>query len=101
MHRRDEKTLFWGAARRGGGSVARTRRGRALGWAVAVVACGLARPAAAGGPIGENGEQISTSRYGIDLFQGPVYAGSRVTGLGGAYVALGWDVDGMQQTPVA
>jgi hypothetical protein len=55
----------------------------------------------ANGPIGSNGGPITTSRYAIDLFQGPVLAGSRVTALGGAYVAIGWDVDGMLQNPAA
>jgi hypothetical protein len=55
----------------------------------------------ANGPITANGSPIATSRYAIDLFRGPVMAGSRVTGLGGAYVAIGWDVDGMLQNPAA
>jgi len=57
--------------------------------------------AGANGPIGANGSPITTSRYAIDLFRGPVFAGSRVNGLGGAYVAIGWDVDGMLQNPAA
>jgi hypothetical protein len=57
--------------------------------------------AEASGPIGDNGSAITTSRYAIDLFRGPVFAGSRTTGLGGAYVAIGWDVDGMLQNPAA
>src|SRR3569832_453058 len=57
--------------------------------------------ALAGGSLAANGQQITTSHYGIDLFQGPIYAGSRVTALGGAYVAVAWDVDGMQQNPAA
>jgi hypothetical protein len=69
--------------------------------AAAGIALGLAGTASASGPLGENGEAIKTSHYGIDLFQGPIYAGSRVTSLGGAYVAVAWDVDGMQQNPAA
>src|SRR3569832_582166 len=57
--------------------------------------------ALAGGSLAANGQQITTSHYGIDLFQGPIYAGSRVTALGGAYVAVAWDVDGMLQNPAA
>ncbi len=57
--------------------------------------------AVAGGQLGENGQAIQTSRYSIDFFQGPVYSGSRVIGLGGAYVALAEDVDGNLQNPAA
>ncbi|MEN9578071.1 MAG: hypothetical protein RJA70_1080 [Pseudomonadota bacterium] len=60
-----------------------------------------AAPAAAAGPLGENGDPIETSDYGIDLFQGPVLAGTRVTGLGGAYVAIAEDNDGSLQNPAA
>src|SRR5690606_15779798 len=58
-------------------------------------------PARAGGPLGKNGEPIATSRYSIDFYQGPVSAGSRVVGLGGAYVAVAEDVDGNLQNPAA
>lgn len=79
------------------------RRGcRAVGSLALVLACAsFAGVARANGPIGRNGESIKTSRYSIDLFQGPVFAGSRVTSLGGAYVAIAWDVDGMLQNPAA
>ena len=55
----------------------------------------------AGGPVGANGTPIATSNYTLDLFQGPVFAGARVTGLGGAYVAIAEDVDGDLQNPAA
>lgn len=55
----------------------------------------------AGGTLGPNGSQIQTSEYALDLFQGPVFAGSRVTGLAGAYVAISEDVDGDVQNPAA
>jgi hypothetical protein len=55
----------------------------------------------AGGPLGPNGAPVQTSDYAIDLFQGPLFAGSRVTGLGGAYVAISEDVDGDLQNPAA
>jgi hypothetical protein len=58
-------------------------------------------PAAASGPIGANGQPIKTSDYSLDLFQGPVFAGSRVTSLAGAYVAIAEDVDGDLQNPAA
>jgi hypothetical protein len=80
-----------------------TRRWRRAAASLALImACasfsGVAR---ANGPIGRNGEAIKTSRYSIDLLQGQVFAGSRVTSLGGAYVAIAWDVDGMLQNPAA
>ena len=64
----------------------------------ALVWSGAAR---ASGPIGANGAPIKTSDYALDLFQGPIFAGSRVTGLGGAYVAISEDVDGNLQNPAA
>ena len=51
--------------------------------------------------MGPSGTPIQTSQYALDLFQGPVFAGSRVTGLGGAYVAIAEDVDGDLQNPAA
>lgn len=60
-----------------------------------------ARNAAAGGPLTANGTDIKTSSYALDLFHGPVFAGTRVTGLGGAYVAIAEDVDGDLQNPAA
>ena len=59
------------------------------------------KPCAAAGPVGANGAPITTSDYAIDMFQGPIFAGSRVTGLGGAYVAIAEDVDGDLQNPAA
>ena len=35
------------------------------------------------------------------MCQGPLFAGTRVTSLGGAYVAMAYDVDGMLQNPAA
>src|SRR5688572_2724058 len=57
--------------------------------------------APAGGPLGSDGQPITTSEYALDLFQGPLFAGSRVTGLAGAYVAIAEDVDGDLQNPAA
>jgi len=51
--------------------------------------------------LGTSGAPIGTSQYALDLFHGPVFAGSRVTGLGGAYVAISEDVDGDLQNPAA
>jgi hypothetical protein len=61
----------------------------------------LAANATAGGTLGPNGSPIRTSDYALDLFQGPVFAGTRVTGLGGAYVAIAEDVDGDLQNPAS
>jgi hypothetical protein len=60
-----------------------------------------AAPAWAAGTLGANGQPITTSSYSIDLYQGAVFAGNRVMGLGGAYVALAEDVDGDLQNPAA
>ncbi|HWO11963.1 MAG TPA: hypothetical protein VNN80_20860 [Polyangiaceae bacterium] len=57
--------------------------------------------ALASDPLGANGQAINTSSYSIDLYQGPVSAGNRVIGLGGAYVAIAEDVDGDLQNPAA
>jgi len=69
----------------------------ALGLSILV----MAQPSFAGGELGENGSAITTSRYSIDLYQTAVWAGSKVTSLGGSYVALAYDVDGMLQNPAA
>jgi hypothetical protein len=68
--------------------------------AVAYAAFG-STPALGAGPLGANGQPITTSSYSIDLYQGAVFAGNRVMGLGGAYVALAEDVDGDLQNPAA
>jgi len=74
----------------------------ALPWQRAIAAATLAAHTAhAGGPLGENGETIETSSFAIDLSGGPVLGGSRLTGLGGAYVAIAEDVDGDLQNPAA
>lgn len=44
---------------------------------------------------------IKTNQYAIDLYQGPVLASSRVTGLAGAFVAMADGVDGDTQNPAA
>jgi hypothetical protein len=60
-----------------------------------------ASPALASGPLGANGTPIHTSAYGVDLTATPVLAGTRVTGLAGAYVAIAEGTDGDIQNPVA
>jgi hypothetical protein len=80
-------------------------RGGALRWLAASVGLCVplvtASPLLAAGRLGQNGEQITTSSYSIDLYQGAVMAGNRVLGLSGAYVALAEDVDGDLQNPAA
>ncbi len=51
--------------------------------------------------LGQNGDPIRTSRYGIDLHQGPVTSATRIIGLAGAYVALAEGVDGNDTNPAA
>jgi hypothetical protein len=59
----------------------------------------VSRECHAGGPLEGDGSPLRTSDYAIDLYQGPVFAGTRVTGLSGAYVAISEDVDGDLQNP--
>ncbi|HMA95173.1 MAG TPA: hypothetical protein VKP30_20930 [Polyangiaceae bacterium] len=51
--------------------------------------------------LGPNGSSIRTSRYSVDLFQGPVIASTRVIGMGGAYVAIAERVEGSFYNPAA
>jgi hypothetical protein len=48
-----------------------------------------------------DGQAIRNNGYGIDLFQGPVLASTRVIGLAGAYVAIGEGIEGDTQNPAA
>lgn len=50
--------------------------------------------ARADGPLGPQGSRIGTSSYTVDLFQGPILAGSRVTALAGAWAAIGEGAEG-------
>ncbi|PIE05941.1 MAG: hypothetical protein CSA75_02125 [Sorangium cellulosum] len=47
------------------------------------------------------GEPISTNRYNVEVFQGPVLAPQHVTGLAGAYTAFAEGVDGIPANPAA
>ena len=58
------------------------------------MALSIALPLRAAGPIGVDGEAITTSEYTIDLHRGPVLAGTRVVGLAGGYVAIAEGVAG-------
>lgn len=44
---------------------------------------------------------LSSSDYALDLHQGPVFAGTRVIGLAGAFVAIAEGVDGDTQNPAS
>lgn len=93
------RVTHWTPVSIGDSGVALDRSHRAR---LAFLAALVVSPSAfAGGPLGNNGEPIQTSRYSIDFYQGPVYSGSRVVGLGGAYVAVAEDVDGNLQNPAA
>jgi len=48
-----------------------------------------------------DGQPIKTNHYGVDLFQGPVLAGTRPIGLAGAFVAIGEGVEGDTQNPAS
>ncbi len=49
--------------------------------------------AAAAGPLGAQGTPIDTSSYSVDLFQGPLAASNRVTGLAGAVAPIAEGID--------
>jgi hypothetical protein len=68
-------------------------RAVALFLALAVVTTASASRAA--GPLAPQGQPITTSAYSVDLFQGPVLAGTRITGLAGAYAPLAVGAEGM------
>ncbi|MEO6602332.1 MAG: hypothetical protein ABIQ16_20795 [Polyangiaceae bacterium] len=72
---------------------------RAARTAVALLLTAIAARAHAQLPA--DGQLIRTNGYGIDLFQGPVLASTRVIGLAGAYVAIGEGIEGDTQNPAA
>jgi hypothetical protein len=74
---------------------------RLLSIGLAVVFATVASRARAGGPLGAQGSRLETSAYGIDLFQGPVLGTSRITGLAGAFTAIGEGADAIQWNPAA
>lgn len=54
-----------------------------------------------GPPLGPEGSRFETNNYRIDLFQGPVLGGARMTGLGGAYAPIAEGVTGYQSNSAA
>jgi hypothetical protein len=73
---------------------------RARAFAVISLAA-AASSTAARAELPANGEPIRTHDYSIDLTQTPVLASTRVTGLAGAFVAMGEGLDGTAQNPAA
>ncbi len=61
----------------------------------------VAFAASAGAQLPADGQPIKTNHYGVDLFQGPVLAGTRPIGLAGAFVAIGEGVEGDTQNPAS
>ena len=51
--------------------------------------------------LGPAGAPITTSNYAVDLFQGPVLATARITGIAGAYVAIGEGTEGIAFNPAS
>ncbi|MEO8905605.1 MAG: hypothetical protein ABI488_23980 [Polyangiaceae bacterium] len=61
----------------------------------------LAFAVSASAQLPADGQPIKTNRYGVDLYQGPVLAGTRPIGLAGAFVAIGEGVEGDTQNPAS
>ena len=72
-----------------------------LGCAASALAACLTLALRAHAQLPADGQTITTNHYGIDLFQGPVLASTRVIGLAGAFVAIGEGVEGDTQNPAA
>lgn len=81
--------------------MARDPRTPRLLTSLAVTACvlGSAFEASAAGPLGAQGQPITTSSYTIDLFQGPLIGSSRVTAMAGAVVGMAAGADIMTANP--
>lgn len=67
-------------------------------WTLAGV---LISTAAHGASLGPEGSRFETNDYRIDLFQGPVLGGARMTGLAGAYAPIAEGVAGFQVNPAS
>ena len=65
------------------------------------LAFGVSARSSAAGPLGPQGTPITTSRYGIDLYQGPVLGSARVTGLSGAVTPVAEGADAIPWNPAA
>ncbi len=73
-----------------------SRRAASATLALSVLLC-----AARARALPPNGQPIDTSRYSVDMTQGPVLASSRVIGLAGAYVAIAEGTEGNTENPAA
>lgn len=76
-------------------------RARTRALASALLLSALAAPGIARAELPASGARIRTHDYAIDLSQTPVLSSTRVTGLGGAFVAIGEGLDGTAQNPAA
>jgi hypothetical protein len=74
---------------------------RAAAVAAGLLALGPAGNAWGAGPLGPEGTPIQTSAYGVDLFQGPLLATTRITGLSGAFTAIAEGTEGIAWNPTA
>jgi hypothetical protein len=74
---------------------------RRLTIAAAVALSASTAAAQEGPPLGPEGSRFETNNYRIDLFQGPVLGGARMTGLGGAYAPIAEGVTGYQSNSAA
>lgn len=77
------------------------RKVRAAAFFACMALTALARTARAAGPLGPEGAPIQTSAYGVDLYQGPVLATTRITGLAGAFTAIAEGTEGIAWNPTA
>ena len=77
---------------------ARMRSGRT--WQKSLFLC-LALVTTRAGAQTATGDRLRTNHYAIDLYQGPVFASSRVVGLAGAFVAMADGIDGDTQNPAS
>ena len=78
---------------------ARSRQPSSLVVAAAALASSLVTAPARALP--PDGQRIDTSDYTLDLYQGPVLAGTRVVGLAGAYEAIAEGIAGYRDNPAA
>jgi len=77
---------------------ARMRLGRT--WEKSLVLCLTLATTRAGAQTAPS-STLRTNHYAIDLYQGPVFASSRVVGLAGAFVAMADGIDGDTQNPAS
>jgi hypothetical protein len=74
---------------------------RPAGVACAALVFGVAGRGEAQTQLTGEGSDINTSNYTIDLYQGPVFSGSRITGLAGAFTPIAEGVPGYGYNPAS